>query len=117
MFTGISSAGLYQINVKIPAGLGNGDVPLQAMVGGVLTQPGVFIPLEEAITGGGTVGGTFGGGPVGTSPAPPFLSSYPVMSSFPGGSFGGGTAGGGGSSDARRKKKFEPKKLYFPPKP
>src|SRR6185437_1198464 len=33
-FAGISSAGLYQINLRIPNGLGTGDVPLQAMTMG-----------------------------------------------------------------------------------
>jgi uncharacterized protein (TIGR03437 family) len=47
-FTGLSSAGLYQINVTIPAGLGTGDVPLTATVGGVQTQSGVVIFLVGA---------------------------------------------------------------------
>ena len=34
-FTGLSGAGLYQINLTVPAGLGTGDVTLQAKVGGV----------------------------------------------------------------------------------
>jgi uncharacterized protein (TIGR03437 family) len=33
-FAGLSSAGLYQINLTIPAGLGTGDIPLAALVGG-----------------------------------------------------------------------------------
>jgi uncharacterized protein (TIGR03437 family) len=42
----LSEAGLYQINVTIPAGLGTGDKPLVAAVGGVQTQPGVVISLQ-----------------------------------------------------------------------
>jgi uncharacterized protein (TIGR03437 family) len=45
-FAGLSSAGLYQINVTIPSGLGTGDVALQASVGGAQTQPGVVISLQ-----------------------------------------------------------------------
>jgi uncharacterized protein (TIGR03437 family) len=45
-FAGISSAGLYQLNLTIPAGLGTGDVSLRAMVGGVSTPSGVVISLQ-----------------------------------------------------------------------
>ncbi len=34
-FVGLSSAGLYQINLVVPPGLGQGDVPIQAWVGGL----------------------------------------------------------------------------------
>jgi uncharacterized protein (TIGR03437 family) len=44
-FAGETSAGLYQINVTIPPGLGAGDVSLQATVGGVRT-PTVVISLQ-----------------------------------------------------------------------
>jgi uncharacterized protein (TIGR03437 family) len=47
-FAGLSSAGLYQINLTIPAGLGTGDVPLTATVGGAQTQSGVVITLAGA---------------------------------------------------------------------
>jgi uncharacterized protein (TIGR03437 family) len=46
-FAGLTSAGLYQINlVTIPAGLGTGDVALLATVGGVQTQTGVLLSLQ-----------------------------------------------------------------------
>jgi uncharacterized protein (TIGR03437 family) len=45
-FVGLSSAGLYQINLTVPAGLGTGDVPLVATVGGVQTPLGVVISLR-----------------------------------------------------------------------
>ena len=46
-FSGITSAGLYQINiVTLPAGLGTGDMSLQATVGGVHTPTGVVISLQ-----------------------------------------------------------------------
>jgi uncharacterized protein (TIGR03437 family) len=46
-FSGITSAGLYQMNVvPVPAGLGVGDVPLVATVGGVKTPLGVVLSLQ-----------------------------------------------------------------------
>ena len=42
-FAGLSGAGLYQINLTVPPGLGSGDVSLQASVGGVQTPSGVVI--------------------------------------------------------------------------
>jgi uncharacterized protein (TIGR03437 family) len=45
-FAGLTSAGLYQFNLAVPAGLGTGDVPLQAMVGGVTTPSGVVLSLQ-----------------------------------------------------------------------
>jgi uncharacterized protein (TIGR03437 family) len=46
VFAGLSSAGLYQVTVVIPSGLGKGDVPLVAMAGGLQTQAGVWISLQ-----------------------------------------------------------------------
>jgi uncharacterized protein (TIGR03437 family) len=46
LFAGLSSAGLYQFNVTIPAGLGTGDIALQASVGGATTPAGVVISLR-----------------------------------------------------------------------
>ncbi len=46
LFAGLSGAGLCQINLTVPTGLGSGDVPLAAMVGGVQTPPGVVISLQ-----------------------------------------------------------------------
>ena len=45
-FAGLSSAGLYQINLLIPAGLGTGDVPLLLTIGGVQTPSNVVISLQ-----------------------------------------------------------------------
>ena len=45
-YAGLSSAGLYQINLTVPAGLGTGDVPVVATVGGAQTQAGVVISLR-----------------------------------------------------------------------
>lgn len=46
LFAGLSSAGLYQFNLTIPAGLGTGDVSLTASVAGVTTPSGVVISLQ-----------------------------------------------------------------------
>jgi uncharacterized protein (TIGR03437 family) len=45
-FAGLSGAGLYQFNLTVPAGLGTGDVALQAMVAGAQTASGVVISLQ-----------------------------------------------------------------------
>jgi uncharacterized protein (TIGR03437 family) len=45
-FAGLSAAGLYQINLTVPPGLGTGDVPLMAMVGGAQSQSSVVISLQ-----------------------------------------------------------------------
>jgi uncharacterized protein (TIGR03437 family) len=45
-FAGLSGAGLYQVNLTIPSGLGTGDVPLQATVGNIQTPSGVVISLQ-----------------------------------------------------------------------
>ena len=45
-FAGLSGAGLEQINLTIPSGLGTGDVPLAATVGGVQTPSYVVISLQ-----------------------------------------------------------------------
>ena len=45
-FAGLTSAGLFQFNLTIPAGLGTGDVPLLAIVDGVQTPSTVVISLQ-----------------------------------------------------------------------
>jgi uncharacterized protein (TIGR03437 family) len=47
-FAGLSSAGLYQLNLSIPLNSGTGDVPLSAIAGGAQTPPGVVISLQAA---------------------------------------------------------------------
>jgi len=46
-FAGISAAGLYQLNVNVPAGLPDGDAPVVATVLGTHTQDGIFIPVHQ----------------------------------------------------------------------
>ena len=45
-FSGLTAAGLYQLNVTLPAGLGTGDVALQVTVGGVKTPSGAVLSLQ-----------------------------------------------------------------------
>ena len=45
-FAGLSGAGLFQVNLTVPAGLGTGDVSLAATVGGVQTPSAVVISLR-----------------------------------------------------------------------
>ena len=45
-FAGITEAGLFQFNLTIPAGIGTGDVPIVATVGGLQTQAGIFIAAQ-----------------------------------------------------------------------
>jgi uncharacterized protein (TIGR03437 family) len=45
-FAGLSGAGLYQINLTVPVGLGTGDISLAAAVGGAQTPAGVVISLQ-----------------------------------------------------------------------
>jgi uncharacterized protein (TIGR03437 family) len=46
-YAGIVEAGLYQLNVDVPAGLPNGDAALVAMVGGIQTQSGISIAIQQ----------------------------------------------------------------------
>lgn len=109
-FVGLSSAGLYQINLVIPGGIGGGDASIQAIAGGMPTQPGIFIPLQTipvittspAPGGGGTYFPTGGGGL--------------FFGTTGGGGTGGGTGGGGTGSDRTHKRKPYQPKLQFPPK-
>jgi uncharacterized protein (TIGR03437 family) len=39
-FAGLVSAGLFQLNLTIPTGLGSGELPVQALVDGTATPPG-----------------------------------------------------------------------------
>ena len=45
-FAGFSEAGVYQINLIVPANLGTGDVPITATVAGFSTPAGVVISLQ-----------------------------------------------------------------------
>jgi uncharacterized protein (TIGR03437 family) len=50
LFAGVPAqaiSGLYQINVRVPAGLPAGNQPLSVEVGGVASQAGVTIPIAQ----------------------------------------------------------------------
>jgi uncharacterized protein (TIGR03437 family) len=110
-FVGLSGAGLYQINLVVPSGMGTGDVPLMALAGGMQTPAGVLFSLAAA---GATNTGTGGGGTVGTvGPGNPGTG----IISNPGVPGTGGPTGTGTGDDARhkRKKRYHPT-LRFEPK-
>jgi uncharacterized protein (TIGR03437 family) len=46
-YAGLVEAGLYQFNVTVPAGLPSGDAAVAATIGGVQTQTGVSIALQQ----------------------------------------------------------------------
>jgi uncharacterized protein (TIGR03437 family) len=45
-FAGLVGAGLYQLNFKIPANAGSGDLALQATVNGAQSQANIVIPVQ-----------------------------------------------------------------------
>lgn len=49
-FVGLSAAGLFQINLIVPPGLGAGDLSLVAGVGGVRTPAGTVISLQSPLS-------------------------------------------------------------------
>lgn len=101
-FAGLTSAGLYQINLIVPSNLGPGDLSIQAMVGGMRTQPNAYFPLRihsgfPAGAGGTVVGGTGSTAPViffTTGGIGPGMGGTGGGIDFPGGGMGGGTGGG-----------------------
>jgi uncharacterized protein (TIGR03437 family) len=45
VFAGLSAAGLYQFNLTIPSGLGDGDVSVAASINGIQSPSGVIFSL------------------------------------------------------------------------
>jgi len=45
-FSGITEAGLYQINLTVPPNTGNGDEPVQATFSGIKTPPGPVVTVQ-----------------------------------------------------------------------
>jgi uncharacterized protein (TIGR03437 family) len=45
-FSGLTMAGLYQINLTVPAGTGSGDQALVATINGVQTAPGPEVAVQ-----------------------------------------------------------------------
>ena len=111
-FVGLSSAGLYQINLTIPCGLRPGVLPIRALIGGMQTQMTALFPLRGGSNGvcssyGGSVGGGSGYG----SPGSGFGSGFGAG----GGSGGGSGGGGGGSFRPPHGKTYQPKLRFAPP--
>jgi uncharacterized protein (TIGR03437 family) len=46
-FAGLSASGLYQINVKVPDGVPDGDVPVAAEIEGLKTPGNVFVTVQR----------------------------------------------------------------------
>jgi uncharacterized protein (TIGR03437 family) len=46
-YEGLVEAGLNQLNVTVPASIPNGDATITASVGGVQTQTGVSITVQQ----------------------------------------------------------------------
>jgi uncharacterized protein (TIGR03437 family) len=46
-FAGLSGSGLYQFNVTVPASLSTGDAAVSATIGGVTTQTGVLVSVQQ----------------------------------------------------------------------
>jgi uncharacterized protein (TIGR03437 family) len=46
-FAGLVSPGLFQFNVVVPPGAASGDIPLTAAFGGMSTQSGVVIAVQD----------------------------------------------------------------------
>jgi uncharacterized protein (TIGR03437 family) len=128
-FVGISGAGVIQINLTVPRGLGQGAVPISATVGGVSTASGALfqlngypggtfstgIPPNNGTMGrpniGGSFGSTFGGSFGGNGGG----NGGGTGAGTFGGSFGGGGGTGGGSNALHRKGKRHHPRLQFPP--
>jgi uncharacterized protein (TIGR03437 family) len=107
-FVGLSSAGLYQINLVIPPGLGEGDLFIAATIGGMPTQKGVVFSLRASsstgpvcvYTGDGGDGGDGGAGDGGSGDGGSGDGgSGDGGSGDGGGGDGGGGDGGGGDGD------------------
>jgi uncharacterized protein (TIGR03437 family) len=128
LFVGLSSAGLYQINLVVPQCLGEGEVPIRAFVGGAKTQSGVMFSLQSgsnacSATNGGGGGGTYtiipvgsgfvGGSGGGTVGPPPGGTAGGTAGGNPGTTEGGGT-GGGGTAAFKGKKPYQPRLLFAP---
>ncbi len=52
-FAGVTLAGVYQINVVVPADLADGDHPLEAEIGARRTQANVFLAVQRPVAGVG----------------------------------------------------------------
>lgn len=46
-FAGIIGVSLYQVNIRVPLSAPSGDLPISLTVGGISTQPNVFVPVRR----------------------------------------------------------------------
>lgn len=109
-FAGLTSAGSVQINLIVPEGLGEGEVPIVATVGGAQTQVGVLFSLQvtqvvSTNSGGSNGGGGNGGGNGGGSG----IGNGGGSGGGSGGSGGSGGGSGGGGSAALRPGPYLPR--------
>jgi uncharacterized protein (TIGR03437 family) len=106
-FVGLSSAGLYQINLVIPPGLGEGDLSISASIGAMPTQKGLLFSLRASpstgpvcvVTGDGGDGGDGGSGDGGSGDGGSGDGGSGDGGGDGGGGDGGGGDGGGGDGD------------------
>ncbi len=47
LYAGLSASGLYQLNVKVPDGVPDGDLPVLVQINGVRTQDGAFVTVQR----------------------------------------------------------------------
>jgi uncharacterized protein (TIGR03118 family) len=47
VFAGLTATGLYQLNVTVPSGLADGDVPVVAKIGGASTPSGAVVSIKN----------------------------------------------------------------------
>ena len=49
LYAGVSpgTAGLYQLNIQVPAGLADGDYPITLRLGGFVTPPGGYVTVQN----------------------------------------------------------------------
>jgi uncharacterized protein (TIGR03437 family) len=102
LFVGLSSTGLYQINLIVPPGLGQGDVPITAWVtGGFSTQPNIFFSLQGGVFVGciSTGDGDGGDGGIGIGDGSGDGDGDGGGDGGDGGDGGGGGDGGDGDGD------------------
>jgi uncharacterized protein (TIGR03437 family) len=115
-FVGISSAGLYQINLAVPGNLGGGDVPIRLIIGGTQTQPTVYFPMQGSsyptYPSGGYGGYYYPGFGFGFGFGPGLGFGFGTWLGTGGSSWGGSA---GGSAVVHTKGQYTPR-LQYPPK-
>ena len=47
LYAGLSASGLYQLNVKVPDGVPDGDLPVLVQINGARTQDGAFVTVQR----------------------------------------------------------------------